>query len=154
MLRNRHHLHRWAALTLVLLVFGIGAGFANACLAAKPAVLTDAAAVDLVPVRAAVDHAVASSEADRAAHDATHQLGKAHGEGPGNANCQDFCDKSAISIPPLKSALDLAQADALLPPVAAILYPVAAYEPVQWWLPRRDGRLGPPITITLLRLAL
>ena len=154
MLRNRRHLRRWAALTLVLWVFGIGAGFANACLAAKPAVLADEVAVGPAAVRATVDHAVASSETARGAHDVTHQVGTAHDEGPGDANCQDFCDKSAISIPPLKSALDLAQADALLPPVAAILYPVAAYEPVQWWLPRRDGGLGPPITITLLRLAL
>ena len=139
---------------LVLWVFGIGAGFANACLAAKPAVLADEVAVDPAAVRATVDHAVASSETARGAHDVTHQVGTAHDEGPGDANCQDFCDKSAISIPSLKSALDLAQADALLPPVAAILYAVAACEPVQWWSPRREGVLGLPITITLLRLAL
>jgi hypothetical protein len=100
------------------------------------------------------DHAATSSEVDRASHDTTLQVGATHNEGPGNPNCQDFCDKSAISIPPLKSALDLAQADALLLPVVAILYSVAACEPVQWWLPRRDGGLAPPITITLLRLAL
>jgi hypothetical protein len=154
MLRNRRHLHRWAVLVLFLWVFGIGASFANACLTAKPAVSSDAEAVRFTTTHATDDHAATSSEVDRASHDATPQVGATHDEGPGNANCQDFCDKSAISIPPLKSALDLAQADALLLPVAAILYSVAACEPVQWWLPRRDGGLAPPITITLLRLAL
>lgn len=154
MLRNRRHLHRCSALVLFLWVFGIGASFANACLTAKPAVSSDAGAVHLATAHATDDHAATSSEIDRASHDATLQAGATHNEGPSNPNCQDFCDRSAISIPPLKSALDLAQADALLLPVAAIFYSVAACEPVQWWLPRRDGGLAPPITITLLRLAL
>jgi hypothetical protein len=154
MLRHRRHLHRWAALVLFLWVFGIGASFANACLAAKPAVSSGAGAAHLATADATDDHAATSSGADRVSHDATRQAGATHDEGSGNANCQDFCDKSAISIPPLKSALDLAQADALLPPVAAVLYPVAACEPAQWWVPRRDGGLVAPLTITLLRLAL
>ena len=152
--RNRRHLHRWAALALLLWVFGIGASFANACLTAKPAASSDAGSAHLATAGATDDHAATSSGVDHVSHDATHQAGATHDEGPGNANCQDFCDKSAISIPPLKSALDLAQAHALLLPVAPILYSVPACEPVQWCLPRRDGGLAPPITISLLRLAL
>lgn len=154
MLRHRRHLHHWAVLVLFLWVFGIGASFANACLDAVPAVSSGAVAGDLAAAYVTGAQTAASSEVDHASHDAMLQVDAAHDEDPCNANCQDFCDKSAISIPPLKSALDLAQAQALLPPVAAILYSVAACEPVQWWFPRRHGGLAPPIAITLLRLAL
>lgn len=143
MFHHRRHLHRWAAQVLFLRVFGIGASFANACLAAKPEVSHGAGAVHLI---------TAQTTDDRASHDT--MLGAIHDEGPGNANCQDFCDKSAISIPPLKSALDLALAVALLPPVAATYYFVVACEPDQWWLSRREGVSAPPITIIFLRLAL
>jgi hypothetical protein len=138
---------------LFLWVFGIGAGFANACLAAKPAMSDGARAVHMAAAHATGDHAAASSEVDSASHEAMLQAGATHDEGPGNANCQDFCDKSAISIPPLKSALDLALSVALLPPVAATHYCVVAREPVQWWSPCRDGVGAPPITIAFLRLA-
>ncbi len=154
MFRHRRHLHRWAARMLFLWVFGIGAGFANACLASKPANSGDVGAVHLAAAHATDDHAAVSSEVDPASHEEMLQAGATHDEGPGNANCQDFCDKSAISIPPLKSALDLELAVALLPPLAAAHYLVAACEPVQWWPPCRDGVGAPPITIALLRLAL
>jgi len=139
---------------LFLWVFGIGAGFANACLAAQPAISDGARAVHSATAHATGDHAAASSEVDSASHEAMLQAGATHDEDPGNANCQDFCDKSAISIPPLKSALDLALSVALLPPVAAAHYCVVARESVQWWPLRRDGVGAPPITIAFLRLAL
>ena len=141
---HRGRLRRWAAGVLVLWFFGVVSGVAHACLAQDANGMATAHA----------DVAAATDAGHDIAHSKAFPVQHSHHDQPGGANCQDFCDKSAISIPPLKSALDLAQADALLPPVAAILYPVAAYEPVQWWLPRRDGGLGPPITITLLRLAL
>lgn len=154
MFPHRGHLHRWAVLMLFLWVFGMGASFANACLAAQPAMSGGAGAVHPVTAHPADDHTSARGEVDRASHDAMLQAGATHDEGLGNANCQDFCDRSAISIPPLKSALDLALAVALLPPVAATHYRVPVCEPVQWWLPGRDGVWDLPITIAFLRLAL
>lgn len=154
MFRHRRHLHRWAARMLFLWVFGIGAGFANACLAAKPATLGHAGAVHEATAHATEDHAAAPSEVDRTSFAAVFKVDVTHDEGPGSSNCQDFCDRSAISIPPLKSALDMALSVALLPPVAATYYSVVAREPVQWWPPRRDGIGAPLITIAFLRLAL
>lgn len=153
MLQHRRHLRRWAVLVLFLWVFGIGASFANACLAARPAVSSYAGTVGSM-ARAIDDHAGAPTPVDHHALGAMLEAGATQDESPCNPNCQDFCDRSAISIPSLKPALDLAQAAALLPPVAPVLYAIAAFEPVQSWLPRRDGGLAPPITITLLRLAL
>ena len=153
MFRHRQQLRQWAARVLLLWLFGIGAGFANACITTAPAA---AAASHIVAVVDAHHDVVSHDHAQAASAGLPSQSTEApaHLGNLSKANCQDFCDKSAISIPSLKSALDLAQADALLPPVAAILYAVAACEPVQWWSPRRGGVLGLPITITLLRLAL
>jgi hypothetical protein len=70
------------------------------------------------------------------------------------ANCQDFCDKAAVSIPPLKSALDDDQLHAVIAPTAMTVVPMPAFAPVQLRVPRRDGVLAPPIPIAFLRLAL
>lgn len=151
----RRQLRRWAARVLFLWVFGVGSGFANACLT-QTHEQTDGVVSGHLFTALAIDvHAATEAgEANHVSSQGHHLAGAGHDESPGYSNCQDFCDKSGISIPPLKSALDLAQADALLPLVAAILYPVADCELVQWRLARHDGGSAPPITITLLRLAL
>ena len=70
------------------------------------------------------------------------------------ANCQDFCDKATVSIPPLKSALDDVQSHAAIATAVASVLPMPAIAPVHSWVRRRDGVKSPPIPIAFLRLAL
>ena len=154
MSRTRKPLRRWAALALLLLwLFGIGTGVAHACMAPHlqaqgPQGLDSEA---LVPAPGAAG--------DRATDPAPcHGAGQAHGD-PGaqvKSNCQDFCEKASVSIPPLKSALDAVLGAALLFPAPAGMVPVPAPAPIQHAVPRRDGALAPPISIAIafLRLTL
>ena len=133
MFHHRSQLRRWAARVLLLWLFGIGTGVANACLG--------------------------PSLADSGAHPTGHSSAAYEPpdrEGPfGKSNCQDFCEKSTVSIPPLKSALDNVQGPALLPGAVVVILPVPAFSPDELLLPLRDGGLAPvPITIAFLRLAL
>lgn len=156
MFRHRQQLRRWAARVLLLWLFGIGAGVANACVISGQA----------APVAAVASHLVAVVEAH---HDVvTHDHAQADGAGLpsqsddaskhlGNlskANCQDFCDKATVSIPPLKSALGDVQSHAVIATTAVTALPMPAFAPVQLRLPRRDGVQAPPIPIAFLRLAL
>lgn len=150
MFRYRRQVHRWATRVLLLWFFGIGASFANACLAEHPTSSSQHGA-------GVSAQALGSEPAitPAASHHGSHSGGVAgHDDPPLKTNCQDFCEKSTISIPPLKLALDHAGADALPPPPAEMLCRVALHEPLQWGVPRRDGGLAPPIAITLLRLTL
>lgn len=139
MFRHRQPLRRWAALLLLLWLFGVGAGVANACLAPS-----------LVPSSgpaAGHDHAGAG-------HASGHESGDHGPVSPAEANCQDFCDKSTVSVTPLKSAVGEVDAHALPPQVAATVLQVPAAPAALPWVPRRDGGLAPPIPIAFLRLAL
>ena len=133
MFHHRSQLRRWAARVLLLWLFGVGTGVANACLGPS---LADSGAHPTGHPSAAYEHP------DR--------------EGPfGKSNCQDFCEKSTVSIPPLKSALDNVQAHALLPGAIVVILPVPAFSPDELLLPLRDGGLAPvPIRTAFLRLAL
>jgi hypothetical protein len=122
---------------LFVWVFGIGAGFANACLSTLPTEHTGA-------------HPAHASEVAATHHDGAEDP---HAS-PVNPNCQDFCDRTSVSIPTLKAALDDVQAHALIPQVVATALPVLIFEPVQLRVPRRDGVRAPPIRIAFLRLAL
>ena len=133
MFRHRSQLRRWAAQVLLLWLFGIGAGLANACFAAG------------------VAQPQGHCDAMRAAQGVPHA---GHESAPAKTNCQDFCEKSTISIPPLKLALDHADAGAVSFPMVAVLFTAAVAEPAERWVPRPDGGLAPPITIAFLRLAL
>jgi len=151
----RRQLRRWAARMLLLWLFGVGAGFANACLAAGMADFGEKPIGHAVAMQAADEDVVATpSEAHHASHAMQHHGGLGHDEAPGKTNCQDFCDKSTISIPPLKLALDHSDASALSLPSVTTLFVVPVSKPVEWWVPRRDGGLAPPLTIAFLRLAL
>ena len=155
MFRHRSQLRRWAAQVLVLLLFGIGAGFANACLVtstAEPGAVESGRAVASYPSDLVA--AVASDDAHRVSPGVAHHGVAGHDQAPGKTNCQDFCDKSTITVPQLKSALDHANADALPASAVTLRYAVAAAEPVQCGVLRRDGDSAPPITIAFLRLAL
>ena len=156
MFRYRQPLRRWAACVLFLWLFGIGAGIANACITTAPA----------APVATVASHLVVSVAAhhDAVTHDharvgiaglPSYSAGaSAHHGSLSKANCQDFCGKATVSIPPLKSALDDIQSHAVIVKTAVTVLPMPALAPVQWWVPRRDGVRGPSIPIAFLRLTL
>lgn len=122
---------------LFVWVFGIGAGFANACLSTLP---TEHA--NLHPAHAA--------EVAGAHHDGDDDP---HGS-PVNPNCQVFCDEASVSIPTLKAALDGVQAHALIHQMIVTTLQVPVFGPVQLRVPRWAGVRAPPIPIAFLRLAL
>jgi len=144
MFSRRRPLRRWATGLVLLWLFGIGASFANACLAATR---TDAAA----PLAS-----VTTSAADMSACPHLLQATGPTGDAPatGKTNCQDFCEKSTISIPPLQLSIDHADAGATAPPPAPMLFELPAAARVSPEVPRRDGGRAPPIPIAFLRLAL
>ncbi|MDO9286448.1 MAG: hypothetical protein Q7U26_16250 [Aquabacterium sp.] len=139
---------------LFLWLFGLGASIANACITAGP----------VEPVVATVSHLVAAVEAHQsvAPHDhgaiealpAQSAAAAVHQGSFAKANCQDFCEKATVSIPPLKSALDDAQSHVAVTTTAMTALPIPAFAPVRLWVPRRDGVQAPPIHIAFLRLAL
>lgn len=160
MFRHRQSLRRWAALLLLLWLFGVGAGVANACLAPSlvqsggPAAgqgLTPGASPQGLSSPAGHDHAGAGHEGG---HASGHEGGDHGPVSPAKANCQDFCDKSTVSVTPLKTAVGEVDAHALPPQVAATVLQVPAVRAALPWVPRRDGGLAPPIPIAFLRLAL
>lgn len=156
MFRHRQQLRRWAARVLLLWLFGIAAGIANACItneqgtpiAAAASHLADAADNHLDVVAHVHAEAGSASLSPHRAGDSIHvaQLSK--------ANCQDFCDKATVSIPPLKSAQDNVESHAMVSMTSMTVVPVPAFAPVLLRVPRRDGVLAPPILIAFLRLAL
>ena len=156
MCRPRRHLRLWAARVLLLWLFGLGTSVANACLTTG----------QTEPVTASASRLVAMAEAhnDLAVHGHAPADGgflpshgadaPAHHGSLAKTNCQDFCSKAPVSIPPLKSALDDVQSHAVIATAAVTVLPMPALAPVQLWLPRRDGVRDLPIPIAFLRLAL
>lgn len=134
MFRHRRHLRHWAARVLLLWLFGIGAGIANAC---------------LVPYTEGAHHE--TSVADVAEHHAAlpGQAGAAT-----KSNCGDFCNKASVSIPALKSAFDPVHGQAILMSPVAVVLPVPALVPAPVLWHRRVALRPPPIHIAFLRLAL
>lgn len=156
MFRHRQHLRRWAARVLLMWLFGVGAGLANACLAPSFAevpnvhsaqeLASDSPSIGTTLTEHAREHDGSGPHQHEAAQDQPSSSSK--------ANCQDFCDKASVSIPPLKTALDDAHGLGFPPPVVVIDLPLPAFTPVQSWVPCRDGMWAPPIPIAFLRLAL
>jgi len=155
MFSHRQQLRRWATCLLVLWLFGVGIGIANACMAPHAAGPADGSV--RMSTAAEVSHPGAGEDRD-AGHSGPHHSHEAEGADRGgptaSANCQDFCDKVAVSMPPLKSTLDQVQGQALLPSAASTTAPVAPLLWVQPWMPRRHAVWAPPIPISFLRLAL
>ena len=156
MFRQRQQLRRWAARVLLMWLFSVGAGAANACITTGPVAPVVAVASHLVAVADAHHNVVSHDhvQADGASLPSqidglpTH-LGKLS-----KANCQDFCDKATVSIPPLKSSLDDVQSHAVIAMTAVTVLPMPAFAPVQLRVRRLDGVQAPPILIAFLRLAL
>jgi hypothetical protein len=147
---------------LLLWWFSVGASIANACLttgsAAPGAGLTGALVTALEARHEAGSHADMGShhpvQADGAAVPSHHAEGAVHQGSLAKTNCQDFCGKAKVSIPPLKSVLGDAQSDAVIAATAVTVLPMPALVPAPLWVPRRDGVQAPPIPIAFLRLAL
>ena len=149
----RQQLRQWAARVLLLWLFGIGAGVANACITTAPLA---AAASQMMAVVDVHHDAVAHDQAQAASTGLPSQStdAPAHLGNLSKANCQNFCDKATVSIPPLKSALDDIQSHPVIAMTAMTVLPMPAFAPVQLRVPRRDGVQAPPISIAFLRLAL
>ena len=156
MFRHRQNLRRWAARVLLLWLFGVGAGVANACLGPGPGAMGSLPSVFAGHVGA--DHHDAT--AGGLAYGQDPSLAVAHGgvggdEGtPIKSNCVDFCDKASISIPPLKSPLDNLQGQALQFAAVSFVQAVSAGLPAHRWDPRPQVHWAPSIHIAFLRLAL
>ena len=128
---------------LLVWLFGITAGIANACVAdiggqpSDGASVASAAPIEVAALPCPLHHGAQESRAS-----------------PSQADCLDYCTKSKVSIASLKSAPD--HADDGAPPQLAIatVCPIPASLPVSLPLPRREGAAAPPIRIAFLRLAL
>lgn len=136
MSRPRRHLRHWAASMLMLWLFGIGCGVAQACMlahlqAAPPAI-----------------ELTAAGTLDSCEHQHEDDGGLAQ------AQCRDFCDKASTSIPTLKSTLSGLLLAALMPTVVNTVAPAPALVIAAEGWPRPPDRPAAPITITYGRLAL
>lgn len=156
MFRHRRHLRRWAARVLLLWLFGIGTGAANACLAANSQESGGHSSGHPTASQTIPRDGPGLPTEARPGSQQTHHAGAlGPEEAPGKSNCQDFCEKSTISLPSLKSALDSAHGHALPVVALAMVIPVPVFSTGPLLLPRRDGGLAhQPITIAFLRLAL
>jgi hypothetical protein len=153
MFRRHQQLRRWALRVLLVWLFGLGLGVANACLAAQQFAgggdtfhgKAEALAADFAVAAAACEHSVAAP--DRSEHDP--------GERSPKSNCESFCERAGVTIPPQKSVLDNYQFHVLpLPVVAALTVPPSVDVSAGAGAPRRDGARPLPIPIAFLRLAL
>ena len=156
MFRHRQQLRRWAARVLLMWLFGVGAGVANACITTGQVAPAVAVASHLVAVADAHHNVVSHDHVQADGGSLPSQIDDVptHLGNLSKANCQDFCDKATVSIPPLKSALDDVQSHAVIAVTAVTVLPMPAFAPVQLRVPRRDGVQAPPIPIAFLRLAL
>jgi len=136
MFRHHQRLRRWAAGVLLLWLFSVGLGVANACLAPGP-------------VQSGNPSAAHAADAGT-----PHEGGHGESDSALESNCVDFCDKASVSTLPLQTAPDDVPGHALLPAAVALAYPVPDHVPIRPQVPRQDGVPAPPIHIAFLRLTL
>jgi len=138
MFSDRRRLRRWAAQVLLVWLFGLAVGVANACALGEPA-----------------HHR--SEVATTAASDAVqkHQHGHAQGD-LAKVNCLEFCEKSSIAAPQLKVVGDGQAALGFALPVSHTLSMAGQAEPTVGRLAVDSPTLpgGPPPRIAFQRLAL
>jgi hypothetical protein len=156
MFRHRQQRRRWAALTLLLWLFGVGSGLAHACLLPKSAMAVAPLSMAHADVAGAHHHATTTAHAHHGEPDPASPDSDTPDQrgSPGRTNCQDFCDKSGTTMPSPKSAFDDLQGHALPFLAMAIALPMPAFQPALVWVPRRDGVRVSSIPIVLQRLAL
>lgn len=138
MFSDRRRLRRWAAQVLLVWLFGLAMGVANACALGEPA-----------------HHR--SDAATTAATDAgqNHQHGHEQGD-PAKVNCLDFCEKPSIGAPQLKVVGDGLATLGFALPVSHTLSVAGQAEPTVGRLVVDSPHLpdGPPLRIAFQRLAL
>jgi hypothetical protein len=138
MFSDRRRLRRWAAQVLLVWVFGLAMGVANACALGELAHHEDGG-----------DTAVAMGKHD-------HHRHAGHDGDQGKVNCLDFCEKSSVGAPKLKVADDGAAKVGLPALVSARVGVIELRAPVLIRV-RADSpnlRGSPPLRIALRRLAL
>lgn len=127
MFSDRRRLRRWAAQVLLVWLFGLAMGVANACALGEQAhhrsELATAAASDAVQ---------------------KHQHGNEQGD-PAKVNCLEFCEKASIAAPQLKLVGDELAALGFALPVSHLFRWPARPSPqsIGWWLTRRPCPAGP-----------
>jgi hypothetical protein len=145
MLRNRRYLRRWATLVLLMWLFGLAMGVANACALGEPGREAHAAA--------ASDH----GHGERArVVDSIATIGDHHRADGNDANCLDYCEKLSIGAPKPKVADDGTAVVGLPIPVSARPGVIELPEPDAGHLRRSSTHLrgAPPLRTALQRLAL
>ena len=138
MFSDRRRLRRWAAQVLLVWLFGLAMGVANACALGEPA-----------HHRSEVATTPAPDPVQK------HQHGNEQGD-LAKVNCLDFCEKSSIGAPQLKVVGDGLAALGFALPVSHTLSAAGQAEPTVDRLvvdsPNLPG--GPPPRIAFQRLAL
>jgi hypothetical protein len=135
-------------------LFGLGLGVANACLAAQQFAGDSDTLHGKAEVQAA-DFAAAPAGCEHHSGAAPDQARHDPGESSPKSNCESFCERAGVTIPPQKSVLDIYQFHVLPPPmVAALIVPASVDVSADLGAPRRDGARPLPIPIAFLRLAL
>lgn len=147
--RQRHQLRSWALRVLLVWLFGLGLGVANACLAAQQF----EARAESVSTFAAHDERDQAARSGDCEHHSVAGGAAAKGSGA-TSNCEKFCEQASVSIPPQKPPVDSTQWFVLPAAWLARSQPVLAEAPVLSEAPRRDGARPSSIPIVFLRLAL
>ena len=148
MFRRPQQLRRWW-------LFGIGLGVANACLAAQQFAGGDEAFQAVANVQAA-DDAAAPADCEHHSVAVLDQSWHDQQDSKPKSNCESFCERAGVTIPPQKSVLDKYQFHVLpRPMVAALVVPASVDVSAHvGGVARRDGARPLPIPIAFLRLAL
>lgn len=138
MFSDRRRLRRWAAQVLLVWLFGLAVGVAEACALGEAAHHRSNAATTTA-TDGGQKHRYGNEKAD-----------------PAKVNCLDFCEKSAIAGPQLKVVGDGLAALGFALPVSHVLSVAGQTEPTVGRLvvdsPHLPG--GPPLRIAFQRLAL
>ncbi len=154
MFRRPQQLRRWALRVLLVWLFGFGLGVANACLAAQQF----AGGGDTFHGKAevqAVDYAAAPAGCEHHSVPVPDQSRHVQHDSSPKSNCESFCERAGVTIPPQKSVLDNYQFHVLPPPmVEPLTVPASVDVSADLGTPRRDGARPLPIPIAFLRLAL
>jgi hypothetical protein len=135
MFSDRRHLRRWAARVLLIWLFGLAMGVANACALGESA-------------HHRPDANAATSLSNH--HHGDEQIDAAE------VNCLDFCEKSSIAAPQLKAVGDGLAALGFALPVSHTLWVAGHSKPAVDRLAVDSPHLpgGPPPRIAFQRLAL
>jgi len=148
---DHRQLRRTARVTLVVWLFALAAGVANAC----AFTLAGPAGRGVVDIAA---HGAAESVLVRAGHDGEHDQGgpispHGHGHDAGKASCLKFCDDESSAIAKVK--LPVVGPCVALPTVVEAWKPLAVISGSgSRQAPEHPGSQGPPLVIRFLRLTL